>query len=83
LIESKAQGNENFEIEFGERLRGSGCDIGVEARAPAEYPHDEFGGQGMIWSGEAIMGSGVEKFGGIGRFAFDAEEDVEGGGTGG
>ncbi len=66
----------------------SGCeeacgDFVVEARTPAEDAHDEFGGEGVIGGGEAVVGGRVEEFGGVGGFALDAEEDVEGGGAGG
>jgi hypothetical protein len=37
----------------------------------------------VIWSGEFVVGLGVEEFGGVGGFAFDTEEDVEGGSAGG
>ena len=83
LIEGQAKGDENFEVEFREWLRGGGGDFVVEARTPAEDAHHEFGGQGVIGSGETLVGGGVQKFGGVGGVALDAEEDVEGGGAGG
>ena len=83
LIEGQAQGDENFEVEFRKRLGRGGRDFGVEARTPAEDSHDEFGGEGVICGGEIGVGGGVEEFGGVGGFAFDAEENVEGGGAGG
>src|SRR5579864_6663668 len=34
LIEGQTQSNENFNVEFRKRLRGSGRDFGVKSRAP-------------------------------------------------
>ncbi len=56
LIEGEAQGDENFEFEFGKGLRGGGGDFVVQARTPAENAHDEFGGECVIGSGEALVG---------------------------
>ena len=83
LIESQAQGDEDFEIEFVQRLRGRGGDVVVEARAPAEDAHDEFCRECVIGSGEVLVSRRVQELGGVGGFAFDAEENVEGGGAGG
>jgi hypothetical protein len=83
LVEGEAKGDENFEVEFGERLgRGLG-DFGIEARAPAEDSHDEFHGEGVILGGEAVVDVGVQEFAGIGGIAFDAQQNVEGGGASG
>ena len=55
----------------------------VQERAPAEDSHDEFRGERVIRGGESGVGFGVQEFGGVRRFALDAEEDVERGGAGG
>ena len=84
LIDGQAQGDENFECRvWTEAARRRWQSSAVEARAPAEDAHDEFGRQRVIGSGETFVGGRVEEVGGVGRFAFDAEEDVEGGGAGG
>lgn len=72
LIEREAQGDEDLEVEFGQRLRGGRGDFGVEARTPTKDSHDKFGGEGVIGSRETGVGGGVEKVGGVGGFAFDA-----------
>ncbi len=35
----------------------------------------------MIGSGELLIGGRMQQLGGVGGFAFDAEQDVEGGGA--
>ena len=55
----------------------------VEAGAPAEDTHHEFGGEGVICEREAMIGGGVQEVGSVGRFALNAEEDIEGSGAGG
>jgi hypothetical protein len=37
----------------------------------------------MIGRGEAIMGGRMQKVGGVGGFALDAEENIKGGGASG
>ena len=39
LVKRETKGDKNFQVEFGERLRGGWGDFGIEARAPAEDSH--------------------------------------------
>jgi len=41
LVESKAEGGEDFKIEFGNSLRRSLRDFSIEGGAPAQDAHDQ------------------------------------------
>jgi len=83
LVDGEAHCDQDLEIEFLERLRGALRDFIVEAGAPAEDSHYQFGGEGVVLAGEILKGARVKKFIGVGRFALDSEQDIEGCGASG
>lgn len=77
LINGETECDENLEIEFGDWLVRDPGNLGVEQRSPAQNSHDQFRCQGVIHLREPVAHPGMEKFGGVGRLALDAQQDVE------
>src|SRR5689334_1463459 len=78
LVNSEAQGDEDFGVERARRLLGVALNEKIEFAQATERAHDEFGGKSGVARIHAVAETRVKKFGSVSSFRFDAKKNVEG-----
>ena len=81
LIETEAEGDEDFGVEATKLLGRSVGDAAIEPGLPAETAHHQFGGEAMVGGREFGEASGMEQFACVSGLTRDFQKNFERGGA--